>query len=246
MRYMGSKRSLAKEIVPLLQNIIDCEEIETYVEPMCGGANIIDKIKCENKLAYDKSDTLIALLQQAAEDFSLIKESTTREEWERAKDYKKKGLKPDELTLADIGAIEYFASFSNGGFPKGYADLYSGRSHYNEGYRNLQAQAKDLKDIKFESLPYWDLPKMKNCLIYCDPPYYGVSQYGYAREGRFDHHHFWQWVRENSKENIVLVSELSAPEDFYVVWEKEYKYTTGTDNNKKITEKIFKYGGNDD
>lgn len=64
MLYMGSKAKYATEIVPILQKIINQNEIKTYIEPFVGGANIIDKIKCENKIGYDKNQALIALHQK--------------------------------------------------------------------------------------------------------------------------------------------------------------------------------------
>lgn len=62
MVYMGSKTKYAEHIVPILQKAIDDNNVDTYIEPFCGGANIIDKIKCENRYGYDRSETLIALL----------------------------------------------------------------------------------------------------------------------------------------------------------------------------------------
>lgn len=50
MKYMGSKSRIAKDIVPILQRYIDENNIDTYVEPFVGGANVIDKIKCKNEL----------------------------------------------------------------------------------------------------------------------------------------------------------------------------------------------------
>ena len=61
MKYMGSKSRIAKYIVPIIQNYIDDYNIKTYVEPFCGGCNVIDKIKAERKVACDKQKYLIAL-----------------------------------------------------------------------------------------------------------------------------------------------------------------------------------------
>lgn len=63
MVFMGSKSKYSKYIVPILQNAIDTYNVTDYIEFFVGGANIIDKIKCENRYGYDRSDTLIALLQ---------------------------------------------------------------------------------------------------------------------------------------------------------------------------------------
>lgn len=42
---MGSKSRIAKDIVPIIQKCIDDNNLETYIEPFVGGANVIDKIK---------------------------------------------------------------------------------------------------------------------------------------------------------------------------------------------------------
>lgn len=62
MFYMGSKARYANEIVPILQKAIDDNGARVYIECFVGGANIIDKIKCEKRYGFDRSDTLIALL----------------------------------------------------------------------------------------------------------------------------------------------------------------------------------------
>ena len=36
---------MAKFLVPIIQKYIDDNNIKTYIEPMCGGANLIDKIE---------------------------------------------------------------------------------------------------------------------------------------------------------------------------------------------------------
>ena len=61
MVYMGSKRRFAKYIVPYIQNYIKENNITTFVDIFCGGANLTDKIKCDKVIANDLSPTLIAL-----------------------------------------------------------------------------------------------------------------------------------------------------------------------------------------
>lgn len=50
IKYMGSKSRIAKDIIPIIQKYIDDNEITSYIEPFCGGANVIDKIKCKTEL----------------------------------------------------------------------------------------------------------------------------------------------------------------------------------------------------
>lgn len=164
---MGSKAKYAKYIVPILQKAIQDNNVDTYIECFTGGANIIDKIDCKYKYGYDRSDTLIALLQQAQSNFDGVLKEGSRELWDKGKEYVKNGIMPEDMSLADVGAMEFLASFSNGGFPRGYAKNTSTRDYYNEAYRNLEAQAPALKDIIFKCQNYWELGPVKNAVIYC-------------------------------------------------------------------------------
>jgi DNA adenine methylase len=237
---MGSKAKYAKYIVPILQQVIDDNEVDTYIECFVGGANIIDKIKCENKYGYDRSDTLIALLSLAAENFDKVLKDGTRELWDMGKEYVKNNVKPEDMTLADIGAMEFFASYCNGGFPRGYAKNTATRNYYKEAYSNMEKQAPNLKDITFKCQNYWELEDAENAVIYLDPPYQNTKSYGYANQSKMDYEHFWNWVRDLSKNNYVFISEQSAPEDFEIVWEQEVKRTTNKKNDFKATERLYR------
>lgn len=129
--------------------------------------------------------------------------------WDEGKAYVKDGIEPPTMTLAEIGAIEFFASFSNGGFPRGYAKNSTTRNYYKEAYRNMKAQAPNLKDINFAVLDYTavDPYSLTNAVIYLDPPYQGTKIYGYANQPKMDYNFFWNWVRELSINNYVYVSE---------------------------------------
>lgn len=244
MVYMGSKAKYKKYILPILQNTIDKHNVTIYIEPFCGGCNIIDDIKCKHKYAFDRSDTLIALLKQAAENPDLILKEGNRELWDKGKEYVKNGKMPNDMSLAEIGAMEFFASFSKGGFPRGYAKNTETRDYFQEAKRNLIAQAPKLRDINFKCQNYWELDlEIKNAVIYCDPPYQGTKLYGYSNQSKMDYNHFWSWIRQISKNNYVFISEQNAPNDFNVLWEQEVKRTTNKDNNFKAVEKLFYYSG---
>ena len=79
---------------------------------------------------------------------------------------------------------------------------------------------------------------MNNAVIYCDPPYAGVKQY--ANATKFDYNEFWDVVREWSKNNVVLVSEQSAPEDFECLWEQNVSRSINVSRKIRTSEKLFK------
>lgn len=238
---MGSKARYAKYIVPILQETINKNNVTTYIEPFVGGANIIDKIKCKNRFGYDRSDTLIALLDQASKDWNKVLKENSREIWDKGKAYVKDGIISEDVSLADIGAMEFFASFSAGGFKKGYAKNVPGRNYFDEAYRNMEKQAPQLKGIIFKCQNYWELEPVSNAVIYLDPPYENTMTYGYANQSKMDYTKFWDWVRNIASNNYVFISEQKAPDDFEVLWKKEIKRTLGIYNDCRATEKLFRY-----
>lgn len=247
MVYMGSKNKYSLEIVSILQDIINKNNIQVYVEPFVGGANIIDKIHCDKKFGFDKNKSLIELHTKAQENFDEIPETSNAEWWYEAKDLYRKFQGSAEIEkympLWKVGAIQFLGSFSNGGFSRGYAKPSKGRDPYNEAYRNLkrQSEQEEYKNIIFDSGDYKIWPVIKNSLVYCDPPYEGTKPYGYAFETKFNHKEYWDWVREASKIAFVVVSEQNLPEDFDIIWQKEVKRTTNKSNDFKATEKLGFY-----
>ena len=61
MKYMGSKQRLAKYIAPIINQLIKEYNINTYIKPFVGGANMIEHIKCENKIGSDNNKYLISM-----------------------------------------------------------------------------------------------------------------------------------------------------------------------------------------
>lgn len=74
-------------------------------------------------------------------------------------------------------------------------------------------------------------------MIYCDIPYKGTKQFSVGKN--FNHDEFWQWVRDMSENNIVIVSELQAPNDFECVWEQPVIRTQNARKRETSVEKLF-------
>lgn len=111
------------------------------------------------------------------------------------------------------------------------------RNYYDESIRNILKQTLHIQDVEFKCVDYTYYKDLKNTVIYCDPPYQGTTQYDYNKS--FDYEKFWSWVRELSKDNIVLVSEYNAPDDFNCIYEKTLTTTLDKNSRKKDTEKLF-------
>ena len=101
-----------------------------------------------------------------------------------------------------------------------------------------------IKDVKFQCISY-DKLKPKYKLIYCDPPYESSTfPIKYRRDtkeyDKFDNEEFWEIMRKWSKNNIVLISEMDAPEDFVEVWNMERYRSAAQSNKTRYSEKSEK------
>ena len=241
MKYMGSKSRIKKNIVPILQKIIDDNEIKTYVEPFVGGANVIDAIKCERRIGGDNHKYLIALLKHVQDGGELPVEVP-----KELYDDVRKNKNTEKYEDWYVGAVGFLASFNGRYFDGGYAKTTiekTGkiRNYYDETKRNIEKQSPSLKGIEFLFCDYKYFSDFENCLIYCDIPYKSTKQFSTSKNFNYDI--FWEWARQMSKKNIVIISELQAPDDFECIWEQEILRTQNAKNRKKSTEKLFIYKG---
>ena len=179
MNYMGGKQKQSKHIIPVLNNFIKKHGIENYYEPFCGGFNVGAGVECEKLFASDLSPTLIALLSQAQSNPSQICTNSSKEKWNecKAKWYKLRQhqfKRLNSVPLAEIGALEWLASYHCGGFPSGYG-LEDGRNLYAERLSNLlkQASSPSFQKTKFTCQSYKDVSFSPNSVVYVDAPTFG-------------------------------------------------------------------------
>ena len=245
MKYMGSKRLLAKELVPVIECMLALGNCRDYVEPFVGGCNMIDKIKADGvrRHGYDNNKYLIAMLSCLDAVEKEMPDEMPREEYEAVRaDYNAGGK---DYTDWYIGAVGFLASHSGRFFDGGYSGemTVSGgkvRNYYLEAKRNVLAQAPLLRDVE---LGYGDYRKTcseyEGAVIYCDPPYKGVKAYNTSRG--FDHAAFWDWCRAMARKNIVLVSEQTAPDEPWIetVWQQQVTRTVDHGEHGKAVEKLF-------
>lgn len=197
-------------------------------------------------MASDLNQYLIALLKHIASEGGLPQE-VPKELYDKAR----QAYYNNDLTNFEeweIGAIGFLASYNGRGYQGGYArpgyeNTKNGqryRDYYRESKDNLLKQAPNLKDIQFlcgdyrEAVPH-------GMLIYCDPPYANTKQFANSKD--FDHVIFWQTMRNWSKNNIVYISELQAPDDFECVWEQEVSRSIKATDKSRAVEKLFRYKG---
>ena len=98
-------------------------------------------------------------------------------------------------------------------------------------------QSPALDNVFFACTDYRELyGKLRNALIYCDPPYEGVQQY---QNAAFNHAEFWAWCAAMAMDNIVIVSEQTAPEGIDCIWRMPVNRTLDNKQRKTSVEKLF-------
>lgn len=198
MKYVGSKNKISKHIAPILQSFIDNNHVNIYYEPFCGGLNMMDKIRCKNRVGNDIHKELIALLK--AMQSGWIPPQTISEE-----EYNAVRLHKEDYPDYYVGLIGFCATFGSkwfGGYARGCKPDGSPRNYYQESIRNLTKQLPLIQDVKLTSKDYLEInmDTLHNALVYCDPPYRGVTKY--ATE-IFDYGRFYDWCRVVAKTNIL-------------------------------------------
>ena len=241
--YIGSKNRISKELVPIIQSYIK-SDTKGYLEPFVGGCNVIDKVKHNNRVGMDIHKQLIALFNKLQTNMDEIPDVITNIEYNKVRDNK------DEYEDWYLGLVGFLGSFG--------AKYFGGYARHNKddnteqiqkgSIKNLKKQYESLKDVKFVNSSFLNIPKdkIKGYVIYCDPPYRGTTKY---KTEEFPYEEFYQWVKDMSIHNTVLVSEYNMPEEFECMWVKEtnVNFDSNREANDKSNirvEKLFTYKQN--
>lgn len=237
MRYLGGKKKLGKEIASVLSKYGDPDKVDGYIEPFCGSLGVmvhmVDKGYKTCK-AYDSCKDLILLWKSLKADTFKFPKSVSERTWLRYKN--------DKTPSAMRAFIGFGCSFGGIWFST-YAQKYYKHAIYRapvvkESTRSCQKMVPRIKKINTIGCKDYKQHHLKNFLIYCDPPYSNTS--GYKAVNSFNNNEFWDKVREWSKNNIVIVSEYTAPKDFKCIWKKK-RVESGslTKFRTSKTEKLF-------
>lgn len=233
MKYMGSKARIAKDISPIINRLIKENDIDIYIEPFVGGANMIEHINCDIRLGFDNNRYLIAFWKAIQRGWNPLKEVQMSKEL-----YQKIKANPDNYA-PEVVALAGFCATYNAKWFGGYAGtvktkIGTFRNYYDEAVRNILKQAPKIQNVAFDVTDYSEI-HIANALIYCDPPYEGTTGY----RSCFNHQAYWEWVRKMSEKNIVLCSEYSAPPDFECIWQKQLTTTLDNNSRSKAVERLF-------
>lgn len=257
--YHGGKQRIGKKLAQIIvEESVDISEdegfnIKGYCEPFCGMLGVYQHIP----ELYEKED-LIRLKYKAGDTNKSVIMM-----WEEAQ----KGWKPpkkvsekrynyvrDASDSAEKGYVGHQYGFG-GKYFKGYAPKYGKTIDSTNASSKVVKIADNLSDVSFSHGSYTQYSNLKNYVIYCDPPY-GYTEQHYrnsvtsskakdnSSQSQFDNEKFHDWCRHMSKNNIVFISEYTAPKDFKQIWSNTSKLTgvsksEGKHNSKIRTEKLY-------
>ena len=213
MKYMGSKRRIAKHILPIMVGVAQERGVTKWVEPFVGGGNMIDKVPPSfERIGYDLNDHAIMAMIDIRDRAADLPDSVTEQEYNDMKG----------LPAASVTSWVRFVTSFGGKLDAGYAREKGSDDSTFCGYgkRNALKQRPLLQGVQFTHGCYQGLD-VSNALIYCDPPYANAAGY---KTGDFNHDEFFDWCRaQAAKGNVVFVSEYNAPNDFVCLWQGEIK-----------------------
>lgn len=233
-RYHGGKQRIGKEIALVMHEYTKNKNYIGYIEPFCGMLGVYQYVlqKFKNKkmkfYANDVHRGVVLMWRKARDNSDWIPPNYITEdeylEW-----------KKDKKDSADRTFIGF--QYAYGGQWFGTYSIRCEKKKSNDqgtAGKRVMAIGKLLKknNVKIHNRDYRQLRNLKGFIIYCDPPY-DRSQCHFSK-GKFNSDEFWNWAREMSKNNIVFVSNYSAPDDFKCIWTK-----TTTSLGAKRTEKLY-------
>lgn len=223
MKYLGGKQRLGKHIAIVLKDIWNkclSENItfQQYLEPFCGSLGVLKNMTdlSNNIIANDYHPDLIAMWKSVRDKTFIFPENVSEEEYKNAK------------TLVSPSAMKSFIGFGlsfGGRYFGAFAPKYANEKKEDfckEMTNSLTRIAPLIKNVEFINKKYQDLTPI-NSFIYCDPPYRSTKypikyRTDVKRYDKFDNDEFWGIMRSWSENNVVIISELNAPDDFIEIW----------------------------
>lgn len=230
MQYFGGKQRIAARLAEIINPV--AIERGCYVEPFIGGASIMTHITAPVRMASDSNATLITMWRALSKGW---KPPTFVSETDYACVNALRDQ--DDPLTAFVGFGCSFAGKWFGGYARGSAK----RNYAANAASSLSSKMLNLQGVHWSANDYRNAAYPKNCVIYCDPPYQGTTQYGGAAEP-FNWGDFWNFCREKSRAgHVVFVSEYAAPFDFCCVANIQTKLDIRNANGCRLarTEKLF-------
>lgn len=246
---MGSKARIAKYILPII--LKDRKPGQWYVEPFCGGLNLLRGVD-GNRIVSDVHNDLCAF-------YIAIQNGWQPPKYINEDDYNRiKKISKDPVLRGYVGFLfsfgaKYMDTYRRQGgnrIAKAKKDKTLIGVELKNNYGSMDYTnklAKDwvcelfnlLKGVHVVCSDYSNLKIPPKSIIYCDPPYLGTTQFKGAPV--FGYNKFYDWCRFKAAQgHRVFVSEYNMPKDFKTVWQKGIKVYLNNSGQAKAGDRVEK------
>lgn len=222
--YHGGKKRIGKSLAQIIVDTsleVENFDIQGYCEPFCGMLSVYKHVPWffEDQglqdltyLAGDTNESVVEMWSAAQKGWRPPTKACSKKKFE--------DLKSSDDCSALKGYIGHSCTF-RGVFFDSY--FLHPPSRLKRNRDDVLDTAEELVDVDIFSGPYSQFSNLKGFVIYCDPPYAGTScRYydgrGYKDRLSFDNSAFWKWCDKMSVDNIVFVSEYTAPPSYEKVF----------------------------
>ncbi|MDB4308201.1 DNA adenine methylase [Gammaproteobacteria bacterium] len=219
--YHGGKQRIGERIAKTIVNeSMQIEDdydfkIKGYCEPFCGMMGVyrhiprlfqkegLDKLKYK---AGDLNESVIKMWLSSKGKWKPSSDITSRKQFMSLKGNGRSSSKKGFIGHMYGYGGQYFRPFRDG----------VSKNRLKRSIENIKAISDETSNVSFSHGKYTQFSRLKNHIIYCDPPYRIQSQYYDERDNRlcFDTDEFIQWCIKMSAHNIVFVSEYKMPKEF--------------------------------
>lgn len=230
--YGGGKAKIGKEISEVIRKYEKKHKWKgDFFEPFCGLLGVgIHFAKQKRKVyACDKNEDLI-MMWQALQDGWKPPKTCNKEKYDKLRKSNKHSAERGFIGIACAYSGIFFAGYRMTGKK-------SSQNFFENSRKGILEYAKHVKNVEFLDACDYDEFEPEGFTIYCDPPYKN-NNFRSEHFQNFDHSEFWKLIRKWSKNNLVFVSEYTAPKDFKCVWKKSFG-SVYSEQSKKNVEKLF-------
>lgn len=232
VQYIGGKtKSGGAQIAAAINATIKRHQLQTYVEPFCGGLSVTSRVRASKRLASDACEALVSLYRAIQGGWSPPRE-LSREEWLL--------LRETQDPADPLTAFAGFGCSFGGAWFGSYVKRYKFTDRWvpaaEAAAQSLERKLGACSDVAFGFHDYCVAPKGE--LVYCDPPYAGTM--GYGAVDPWDPVAFWAWATEQGRcHRMIAVSEISAPAGWASLLTFDLQHRIGTAGGKRRVEHLF-------
>lgn len=227
--YGGGKARLGREIARVIASLEErtlgwAGHDRPYLEPFCGLLGVAIHVADGKRSVHvsDLNEDVVLLLQAVQRGWTPPDAPLTKPEYDALRHSTEHSAERGFYGLACAYAGIFFAGYR-------LASSIHKRSFFEMFRSSLLAMRPQMEHMVVAHQDYRSLAP-RGCTVYCDPPYRANALQSCNPNAcirgsfdDFDSDAFWDVARAWSQDNLVVVSEYAAPDDFVCVWERHFR-----------------------